>query len=461
VKWHPIETVKQWTRIEWLLAGSAGAFLLGSALPWYTMPGETLTAFGSSLWVPFTLRALPMIAAVIVVLMLFGKNNLRRRQRYQMFLWAVLPIVLLFPFLVATCSPAVAYVAAAFDQQRENVAYHIETHYPEIQSQWKQSIAIDPYEEVESYAPDGLTRGYTDPMQSLPNGRPFNIDSADFFQLSSWDRLVMEGMNFLPGFLASVGWGWPITVVALVTTLIAIYLLRPAAFFRDLRKISPWYFGGIIGLLLVLIGPCIVTRQISTWLARGEYERASTAAHLLNACYPPMQGDTPFMLQLAESDMHTGRSTPGVQHFAQGVECWRTNRLDLARNYFEQAVAQSPNNFLFRGYLSATLVRIGAQFFEQNQPAAAANVFDQARQVFPNHLQATYCTMIARAAQGNFEGSMLTAQDLRNLQRYFRQPGIAVMGQSFVHEAWADYRAGQLSKAWHAYRQSVDTGTWE
>jgi tetratricopeptide (TPR) repeat protein len=444
-----------------LLAGEGCAFLLGFALSWYTMPSETLTAFGSSLWVPRAMRALPAIAAVIVALLLFGKTNVRRRRRACMVLWAMLPVVLLFPFLVATFSPAVAYVAAAFDQQRENVAYHIETHYPEIQSQWKQSIAIDPYEEVESYAPDGLTRGYIDSMQALPNGRTFNIDSSDFFQLSSWDRLAMEGMNFLPGFLASVGWGWPITIVALVTTLVTVYLVRPDAFFHDLRRIWPWYLAGTVVVLFVLLGPCIVTREISTWLARGEFERASVAAHLLNACYPPMQGDTPFMLQLAESDLHTGRSTPGVQQFAQGVECWRSNRLDLARSYFQQALEHSPNNFLFRGYLSATLVRIGAQLFEQKQPAAAANVFDQARQVFPNQLQATYFSMIARAAQGDFESSMLAAQDLRRLQRYFRQPGIAATGQSFVHEAWADYRAGRLPNAWHAYRQSVDTGIWE
>ena len=68
-------------------------------------------------------------------------------------------------------------------------------------------------------------------MQSLPNGRPFNVDSSDFFQLSSWDRSGDGGMNFLPGFLASVGWGWPITVVALITTLIAVYLMRPDSFY--------------------------------------------------------------------------------------------------------------------------------------------------------------------------------------------------------------------------------------
>ncbi len=301
----------------------------------------------------------PAIAAIYVARILIRPSNGAQRRRFRVFLWAAMPIALLFPFLVATLTPAVAYVAAAFDQQRDSVAYHIETHYPEIQSQWEQSMAIDPYEEVVPYAPDGLTRGYTDPMRTLPNGRPFDIDSTTFFQLSSWDRFVMEGMNFLPGFLASVDWGWPITVASLVTALITVYLVRPVSLFRDLKKIGLWYVAGAAGILLVLLVPCFVTRQISTWLARGDFERASVAAHLLYACYPPMQGDTDFMLQMDECDRHTNRSTPGVHPFAQGVECWRANELDLARDHFEQAVAQSKHNYLFRGYLSATLMRIG------------------------------------------------------------------------------------------------------
>ena len=453
--------VRQWTRSEWLLAGAAAALLLGAALPWYTMPADTLTVFGSSLWVAKILHIVPILAALALAAMLLVRCSATWRRRLRLVLWAVLPFALLFPFLVSTLSPAVAYVAAAFDQQRESTSYHIETHYPEIQSQWKHSIAIDPFEEVESYAPDGLTRGYIDPMQSMPNGRPFSVDSSTFFQLSSWDRLVMEGMNFLPGFLASVAWGWPITLIGLVVALIACYISRPGALYSDFANIWPWYLAGVVGVFLILFVPCFVTRQISTWIARGQYDRAATAAHALSACYPPMEGDTPFMLQLAEIDEHTNRSTAGVQQFAQGVECYRASRLDLARNYFEQAVAKADHNFLFRGYLAATLMRIGAQEFQQNQPAAAANDFDRARQVFPNHLQATYCSMVARAAQGDYHGSMQAAQDLRKLQKYFRQASIAAMGQTFLHEAWSDYRAGDLPKAWHAYRQSVDVGTWE
>jgi hypothetical protein len=135
--------------------------------------------------------------------------------------------------------------------------------------------------------------------------------------------------------------------------------------------------------------------------------------------------------------------------------------LELARTCFERALADSEHSYLVRSYLSATLLRLGAQLFEQGQPLAAAALFDQARQIFPNHLQATYCLMVAQAAHGDFGASMNTANDLRRLQRNFRQPSIAAMGQSFLHESWAEYRAGRLPEAWHAYRGSVEPGIWE
>jgi tetratricopeptide (TPR) repeat protein len=167
------------------------------------------------------------------------------------------------------------------------------------------------------------------------------------------------------------------------------------------------------------------------------------------------------MMQIADSDAVMNQSTPGVLQFARGVECWRENRLGMARSYFEQALAASNDSFLIRSYLVTTLLRIGAQHFEQGQPLAAASVFDEARRVFPNHLQAIYFSMVAQAAHGNFHRSMQTASELRGLQKYFRQPSIAAMGQSFLHESWADFRAGRLPEAWHAYRESVDPGIWE
>ncbi|HVT29585.1 MAG TPA: hypothetical protein VHE81_16330, partial [Lacipirellulaceae bacterium] len=104
MKLHFIETFERWTRVEWLLAAIAVALLVGAALPWYTMPADTLAAFGTSLWVPLVLRVLPLIAAVYVVRMLVLPSNGAQRRRFRMFLWAAMPIAFLFPFIVATLS---------------------------------------------------------------------------------------------------------------------------------------------------------------------------------------------------------------------------------------------------------------------------------------------------------------------------------------------------------------------
>lgn len=449
-----------WTRTQWLLLGALGALTLGAALPWYTLPQASLDAFNSSLWLPNLMRAIPVIGAVVIGCS-FASSALMERQFVRLLFWAALSLCLLFPLLVATLCPAIAYLAAAFDQQRESVAYHIETHYPEIHVEWKQSIDIDPFAEVRPYAFDGLTRGYIDPLMTLPNAHPFVIDNAEFFQLSSWDRFIMEGLNYLPGFLAAAGWGWPVTVIGLIVCLIAVYLSTPAKVTVDLRAFRPCIVAGVIAVLLVIVGPCLVTRQISSWQAKGQHEIAAKAARVLYTIYPPIRGDTAFMLQLAECNLATGRKTPGLMSFAKGIECWRADQLDRSRSFFENALADSPHSYLIRGYLSANLLRLGAQQFEQEQPLAAADSFDLARRIFPNHLQAMYCQMIAQAAGADFEGSARTASEIRDLQHYFRQKSIAAMGQAHLHEAWADYRARRMPEAWQAYRQSVDPGIWE
>src|SRR6186713_957144 len=117
-----IAKVMTWTRVEWLLAGSLAAMLLGVLIPWYTLPSSTLAAFGSNLWLPTVMRLVPIAAGIIIVRILHRKSA---DFRARTLLWLGLYIALLFPFLVATLSPTVNYVAAAFDLQRDSVAYHI------------------------------------------------------------------------------------------------------------------------------------------------------------------------------------------------------------------------------------------------------------------------------------------------------------------------------------------------
>jgi hypothetical protein len=438
--------------------GSALALAVGAAWPWYTLPPETLAAFGTSLWLPSLMRGVPALAAVIVVLILArGRSSFRARA----ILWTGLFASFLFPFLVATFSPAVAYVAAAFDLQRDGIAYHIETHFPEIQAQWKQSMRLDPFEEVQPFVWEGLARSYVDPLQTLPTTRPFAIDGGGFFQASSWDRFVLEGLNYLPGFLACAGWGWPITIGALVVALLAVYLTRDSELYSDCSHLWPWFLAGNVLVALIIFVPSFVDRQIAAWQARGEHSKAAAAARCLLSGYSPMQGDTMFLMQKARCDVRMGLSSTAIVNFAKGVDCWKADQLDSARVYFETSLKQENGRFLTRGYLAATLLRLGVQFCEQGQPVAAAEAFEEVLKLFPHHLQATYCLMIARAAQADFGGSAKAADELRDVQQYFRLPSISAIGQSHLHAAWAAFRSGQLNQAWHSYRKSVDRDTWK
>jgi hypothetical protein len=234
----------------------------------------------------------------------------------------------------------------------------------------------------------------------------------------------------------------------------------PASVLADLRRLWPWFAGGMAAVVVVIVLPSFVMRQISTWQTRGQHELALAAGRALQTCYPPIRGDVFFVLQMAQSESAIHRDNPSRLAFAQGVEFWRENRLDLARQHFEQSL-QEDDHFLTRGYLSATLLREGVLLFQQAQPAAAAAMFKRVCEVFPGHIQATYFAMVAEAAKADFVASAKSAGELRDLQRYFRLPGIAAMGQAHLHEAWAEYRAGRMDDAWHQYRKSVDRGAWE
>lgn len=452
-----IKTLARWERTEWLLLASLGALALGFLLPWYTLPPTTLEAFGSSLWAPTVMRLIPVVAAVAVWQALrAGRASLRLRT----VLWTLLSACLLFPFVVAMLSPAASFIATAFDLQRDSVVFHIETNFSDVQSQWKKSIELDRYRKMEPYRAEGLALGGRDLLHTLPPGRPFNVDSGAFFQAPSWDRIVVEGLNYSPGFLGCAGWGWPITIGALCMALLAVYLMAPTELSADGRRLGPWFAGGValVGALVFL--PTVVIRQMQVWQTRGQHERAALAGHLLYACLPSVRGDAAFLTHMVESDARLNQADPAQLDFVKGVEHWRNSQLDLARIHFERSLARK-DHYLTRGFLSAIYLRLGVQFFQQGQPAAAATLFQQVRGVFPEHIQATYFAMIAEAVNADFDASAKMAGELRDVQRYFRLPGIAALGQTHLHDAWAAYRADRMDDAWQAYRKSVDREAWK
>src|SRR5690606_16662233 len=99
------------------------------------------------------------------------------------------------------------------------------------------------YRAAAPYLADGLSGNNLDPLYTIPAPRPFSIDGSAFFQASSWDRVVVEGMNYSPGFLGCAGWGWPITVAAVIAAMFAIYLEAPSGLYADWRRIWPPLLG--------------------------------------------------------------------------------------------------------------------------------------------------------------------------------------------------------------------------
>jgi tetratricopeptide (TPR) repeat protein len=452
-----INSLTRWQRTDWLLLATLGALALGVLLPWYTLPSTTLEAFGTSLWAPAAMRLIP-VAAAIAVWRTLRAGVANRRSRTV--LWASLGACLLFPFAVTVLSPPVTFISTALDLQRDSVSIHIETNFSDVQSQWKKSIELDRYGELEPYVAEGLALGGRDLLNTLPSGRSFNVDNSQFFQPPSWDRFIVEGLYYAPGFLGAAGWGWPITVFALCAALLAVYLVAPAELYADARRLGPWFAGGVALVAMLVFLPTVVIRQMQIWQTRGQHERAVMAGDWLYACYPPVRGDVVFLTHLIESKAKLGQADPAQLDFAKGVEHWRNSQLDVARIHLEQALKRD-DNFLTRGFLSAVYLRLGVQLYERDQPSAAVTMFQQVRDVFPEHIQATYFAMIADAVNADFTASAKMAGELRDMQQYFRIAGIAVLGQTHLHDAWAAYRDGRLDDAWQAYRKSVDREAWE
>ena len=259
---HFVDLIKRLTRIELLLFAACSGLLLGAGGPWYTLPASTLEAFECSLWLPHLMRLIPLLTAAVVAHMLWtGAQSSRRR----LWIWTGLFASILFPFFVATFSPTVSFVASAFDLQREEVANHIETHFPNVQAQWKRSIHLNTREERKRHSPERTSTRQPFPWNTLPYVRPLVVDGEDFFQVTSWDWFVLEGLNYIPAFMDSAGKSWPITIAALVIALLATYLANPEALFADGHRMRPWLVSGLVVVLAMMLVPSLLARQVCTW----------------------------------------------------------------------------------------------------------------------------------------------------------------------------------------------------
>ena len=453
-----LDYLKRLTRIDLILLVASGGLLLGAVGSWYTLPQETLDAFGCSLWLPRLMRLIPLSLAVVVLRILWKGSSTSRQRRW---VWAGLVASLLFPFLVAQFSAKICFIASAFDMQREKVANHIETHFPDVQAQWKRSIQLDTRQVDPRYVPESTVSVWGTPWETIPYSQPLIIDGEDFFQASSWDRFVLEGLHYLPSFLGCAGHGWPITIGSLVTALLALYLAVPENFFVDIRRLRPWLLSTFAVVILAMVVPRMLLLKACSWHAQGKDHQAASTTKLLYYGFPQLRGDLNFNTLLVRTCQGVGSSSPVPPDFIKGIECWETQRTNDAQAYFRSAFAEADDSFLVRAYLSASYLRKGIELFDRGQIASAKHQFQEVAGLFPSHIQAIYYTMVAQAVGGDFPGSAKTGQMLSETQQYFRLPTIGALGQAYLHRTWSQYRAGELDEAWNSYNKSANRGSWE
>jgi tetratricopeptide (TPR) repeat protein len=422
---------------------------LGVLYPWYQLPPESLDAFNINLaWTNLG----RLFAAILTLLSFTAIFHFKHNSLTRLFFWIGLTITLLFPYCVTTWSPKVSFVATAYSEQSEAVTKHIERNFSEIQAQWKQGILLD------TISP---------PISTFD----FAIHDSRFFQLSSWDRFVQAGFGYKNGFLTFIGRGWVFTVVGLTTSLIGFYLgidqRKLDALIIDVRRFLP----GAILLLAILVSSMIwanvINYNLDTQFAKGEYPKVILGSKFLASWYPPFIGDELFQERLAKAEFYGGETDPVLMNFVKGLERYQVGDLTDAENYFRNALNINSDQFLVRGYLAVTLLNQGVNSFNgsgklgDRRPSSAADFFERVLEIFPDHVEALYNLMIARSVNGEFDKSAKVAQQIIKGNKYFQQPTIALLGQAYLHQTWADYANLDIDKTWQNYRKSIDSTKWK
>lgn len=465
--------------LSWLNRGNL--FLLiavftlvtGVIFPWYILPKEALEAFGSNLTLANLVRffiVLPAISGLIIAFFYYNNTSLK------LLLWSVAIAVLLYPYFIVTWSPTEAFLAKAYYEQGERVTLHIESNFHQVQSQWKQNITLHQSKPLES-------------IFSLP------IKDSRFFQFASWEKLVTEGFGYSNSFFNSLGRGWSLTVIGIAIALIALYL-KPAnahldIFVKDLAKLLPFVTFLIALITLSIIGINIANYQLDVMYAKGKYSQVVTLSKTLASWYPQLQGDEIFLERAAKAGFYATQTDPALIAFAKGLERYRLDDYDKAQQYFQQAIDLKPKLFLAKGYLATTILNQGVDYFKSpfvpnrplntrfpykynfldsprareginiSKPSLTAEYCQRVLEIFPNHLEALYDLMLVRVVNGEFDKSAAIAQKIIQTQKYFHQPLLALLGQSYLHLSWNNYHQKELPQAWKRYRQSIDPKTWK
>lgn len=448
--------------------------LQGTKDEWYHLPMEAVAAFQTS---QFWLQQAPRFGTALFISLgllwlLWQRPQIIPRLPY----WSGLFAVLLFPFFLTTGAPAISYLATSYNDQNLEVVRHVEKKFPEVQAQWKQNVSLD----------------QTRPTTSIFT---FKIEDWTFFQFSAWERIVLDGFGYRNAVFDFIGKGWGMTVAGLVLSLIGVYLQQRhqalQLFHQDMDIFVP-VSGVLLGtIVLYLIGVNLAQHQIDTDMGRGHYQKVVQNSQRLAQLYPPLRGDEPFLRQWATASMYGNSLRPDLVAFTQGSDRYRIGDFFNAKTYFEAALRANPELFLARGYLAATWINEGVEYSKTTdrpelpvytvpfpkknnfldsaqsnerpnvlRTAGAIQRFEIALEIFPNHIAALYDLMLAQVMNGDFEASAQTARQHINVQDYFQKANVALLGQAYLHQSWADYHAEDLDTAWRRYRQSRDSKAW-
>jgi hypothetical protein len=435
------------TRLTFLVASFA--LFLGLKSPWYSLPLEALETFSTNLSIANAGRVIALLFALLAGAIAFWFS---RSRAARMLFWSGLVAVLLFPYFITTWSPTVAFLSAAYYKQGVEVTQHVQRNFPKIQSQWKQNVTLS----------------QPDPLKSIAY---FSIRDSRFFQMSSWDQILVEGFGYSNNFFAYIGRGWSFTVAGLVIGLMAFYLGLAergfSALITDMSRFLPWTGLAIALLILSMLLPNFIDRHLDTLYAQGQYRPVITISKILKTWYPPLQGDTEFLRRMAEAGFYANRPEPSAIEFVKGLESYRRKDFIRAEDYFQNALAMQPQNFLVREYLTTTVLNQGVTYFNgansptNHQTGLAVERFERALQIFPAHIEALYDLMLARAANGEFARSASAAREIIETQEYPQQSNLALLGQAYLHYSWASYHDGNIEQAWEQYRQSIDNKAWK
>ncbi|MBV9389783.1 MAG: hypothetical protein JOZ78_25450 [Chroococcidiopsidaceae cyanobacterium CP_BM_ER_R8_30] len=419
--------------------------VLGAIFPWYHLPPQALKTFHTNL--NFTNLG-RLLAAMFAILSLAFTFWLSISCAPRLIFLTALITVLIFPYFITTWSPRVAFIASAYYNQGEAVSQHIDKNFSQVQAQWKQNISLD--------QPD-----------VPPTIFEMSIQSSLFFQMPSWEQIILNGFGYNNSFFEFIGRGWSFSLIGLILSLIGLYLgfenQSINAFIKDMSFFIPGTSLLLLIILVSIITVNIVNYKLDAQFAKGEYEQVVNISKTLTLCYPPLQGDEAFWERLARSEFYINKPEPSLINFVKGLEDYKIGDFKSAENHFQKSLDIQEDFFLARGYLASTILNEGVNYLnnpDKRNPGSAVDLFERTLQVFPGHVEALYDLMLASFVNGEFQKSADIAKQIIAEQQYFQQQRIGLMGQAYLHLSWAEYNNGDVNKTWERYRQSVDYKSW-